>query len=252
METEQTKACNFKPMEFQYTRLTCEVWTLKQVAVLDPDPITNETIKIKQCFKCKSYWKVFEEYDSHHGTARVCLRVNEKINIFNRNYSFDSSELIDLEKETTNLNSIYNHKTELLTSNKVPLIQSDNKFKILLLIALITSPIWVLLFFHFIPDKISENNLYEDGIKTVAKIKFYTIEREAGTGKLGVLNKHDVKIANYIYQDNQNNEFKGKVKSELVPISLDSTLQVLYMENNPRDHLVIKRDGNGILGKPRE
>ncbi|PWK22858.1 hypothetical protein LX92_02796 [Maribacter polysiphoniae] len=238
-------------MEFQYTRLTCEVWTLKEIAILGTDPDTNETIKIMQCFKCKTYWKVFEEYDSHHGTARVCVKENEEIEIFNRNYSFDSSEIIDIRK-TTSLNNKNNQIIEPPLPNKVYSKQSDNKFKILLLTALITSPIWVLLFFHFIPDKISENNLYEDGIKTVAKIEFYTIEKEAGSGKLGGQNKHDVKIANYVYRDNHNNEFKGKVKSGLVPISLDSTIQVLFLENNPSKHLVIKRDGNGVLGKPRE
>jgi len=232
VETEKIKACNFRPIEYQYPRLTCEVWTLSDIAVLDSDPKTNETIKIKQCFKC--------------------IKENEKINIFNRDYSFDSSEIIDIKRKTTSSNNRNNHKTEILLSNNVPVKQSDNKFKIVLIILLITCPIWVLLFFHFVPDKISGNYLYENGIKTVAKIEFYTIEKESGNGKLGGLNKHEVRFANYIYRDNENNEFKGKVKSGLVPISIDSTLHVLFMKNNPRKHLVIKTNGDGILGKPRK
>ena len=115
---------------------------------------------------------------------------------------------------------------------------------------LIISPALALLFFHFIPNEISKNNLYKNGIKTVAKIEFYSTEKEPGTGKFGMLSTNFTKYINYSYLDIKKNEFRGKIKSKLVfSTTLDSTFQVLFLKDNPTEHLLIISDKNHILGK---
>lgn len=127
----------------------------------------------------------------------------------------------------------------------------SDKIEMVLLALLITSPIWCLVFFHYLPDKAMENRLFDKGIRTTAKVEFYSMEKKSGSGKLGVFNKHNVTMANYIYYDDQNNAYKGKVKFGEFRINNDSTFLVLYLKTNPREHLVIKTEGKGILGQTR-
>ncbi|MDO6602503.1 hypothetical protein [Arenibacter palladensis] len=135
--------------------------------------------------------------------------------------------------------------------NKVNTSRIKERIVNLILILLISSPIWVLLIFHFLPDKISVANLYQEGVKTKAKVEFYSKEKEAGSGKLGGLNTHNIIVANYFYYDRQNNLYKGKIKSSVVKILRDSVIQILYLEKNPNHHLVINTDGKGKLGQTR-
>ena len=135
--------------------------------------------------------------------------------------------------------------------NKATTSSAKEKIVNLSLILFISSPIWVLLFFHFLPDKISANKLYEEGVKTNAKVEFYSIEKEAGSGKLGGLNTHDITMVNYFYYDKEKDIYKGKVKSSEVKISKDSIIQILYLEQNPNRHLVITLGRKGKLGQTR-
>lgn len=125
------------------------------------------------------------------------------------------------------------------------------KTKLILLITIITSPFWILLFFHFLPDLVNKKRLDKHGIKTIGKIEFYSKEKIAGPGKLGGLNTRDIMVANYIYFDNKNKIFKEKAKSSEVKVSTDSTLKVLFLKKEPTIHLVISRSGKGSLGKTR-
>ena len=56
--------------------------------------------------------------------------------------------------------------------NKATTSSAKEKIVNLSLILFISSPIWVLLFFHFLPDKISANKLYEEGVKQMPKLSF--------------------------------------------------------------------------------
>jgi hypothetical protein len=51
-------------------------------------------IDIYQCSKCSTYYKVREEYDSHHGVNKICVKINERIELlFGEILEFKESEL---------------------------------------------------------------------------------------------------------------------------------------------------------------
>ncbi len=69
IEDRKPPYCNFESGQDGYETLTCEKWTLSEVKILGHEESVgwHRTIKIHKCFKCKNHWKIFEEYDSHHG-----------------------------------------------------------------------------------------------------------------------------------------------------------------------------------------
>lgn len=65
-------------------------------------------IEIYQCSKCSTYYKIREEYDSHHGVNKICVRINEQIDLlFGEILEFKESELSEtaVEKKITVANS---------------------------------------------------------------------------------------------------------------------------------------------------
>lgn len=53
-------------------------------------------IEIYQCSKCSTYYKIREEYDSHHGINKICIKLNDKIELlFGETLEFTESELIE-------------------------------------------------------------------------------------------------------------------------------------------------------------
>ena len=72
--------------------------SFRKKAFTEEESIGNyKKIKIHFCFKCNGYWKIFEEYDTHHGYFRHAIRVGEKLNIWNKEYSFNAKEIDEID-----------------------------------------------------------------------------------------------------------------------------------------------------------
>jgi hypothetical protein len=64
-------------------------------------------IEIYQCSKCSTYYKIREEYDSHHGINNICIKINERVDLlFGEILEFKESEITEsVEKKITVANS---------------------------------------------------------------------------------------------------------------------------------------------------
>lgn len=62
---------------------------------------------IYQCSRCSTYYKIREEYDSHHGINKICIKLNERIDLmFGETFEFKESELLEnFDKKITVANS---------------------------------------------------------------------------------------------------------------------------------------------------
>ena len=89
MQTE-SRHCNFESHQSGYKNLTCEKWTLSQKVVLEKEEAIgwHQVIKTYKCFKCGCNWKVFEEYDSHHGYNYFALKEGKTATVWGKTHSF--------------------------------------------------------------------------------------------------------------------------------------------------------------------
>jgi hypothetical protein len=85
-----------------YFGLSCSPKHLSKIKdVSSVETIGNHIkIGIYQCLKCSTYYKIREEYDSHHGFNNTCIRLNEKAEIGNGEiFEFLESDLLNSSGE---------------------------------------------------------------------------------------------------------------------------------------------------------
>ncbi|QSE98992.1 hypothetical protein [Fulvivirga lutea] len=101
MKITEYTYCNFEPGQDNTKNLTCEKFTVSELKTIQEEEAIgwHKTIKIYKCRKCNNYWKIFEEYDSHHGYVREALKLNEKAMIWNEQQDFNTSEIIEFLPE---------------------------------------------------------------------------------------------------------------------------------------------------------
>ncbi len=90
--------CNFDSSLSKICNLTCQEHLLEKVKENMIDEFIGGHFKatIYRCVKCKNYWKVFEEYDSHHGFFREAIKPNESISHFELEIKFEEKEITDI------------------------------------------------------------------------------------------------------------------------------------------------------------
>lgn len=75
--------CGHPKERKQYHNFTCSRRTLLLIKQISFDETIgySEKISIFKCRKCNEYWKILEVFDSHKGTYRQCLKLNESVEI---------------------------------------------------------------------------------------------------------------------------------------------------------------------------
>ena len=98
---KMNRKCNFRPGQGGIKHLTCERYTVseKKIVQFKESIGTHEKITIEKCFKCGEFWKIYEEYDGHHGYYRICVSLGEEIKDYGIILSLKEKEIIDLLDE---------------------------------------------------------------------------------------------------------------------------------------------------------
>ncbi|MCA6435469.1 MAG: hypothetical protein IM592_03245 [Bacteroidetes bacterium] len=64
--------------------LSCVTKNLTKIKDISFNEAIGNHVKIEiyQCSKCSTYYKIREEYDSHHGVNKICIKLNESVELF--------------------------------------------------------------------------------------------------------------------------------------------------------------------------
>lgn len=87
--------CNFEPDQANIKRLSCEAWRLTEIKVLKNEEWIGGHFKLAifKCSKCENYWKIGEEFDSHHGYYKEAIKLNDSMQLNGEEISFSIGEL---------------------------------------------------------------------------------------------------------------------------------------------------------------
>jgi hypothetical protein len=238
------KYCNFKPNQGDFRNLTCEKWTVSERKVISQNESigSHKSIKISFCFKCKGYWKIFEEYDTHHGYFRHAIKLGEKLNIWGKEYSFcrdeingiDSSEFYKIPD-----GKLDNKKSEIKANEKIS-SEENGKSKINLKGKLKLGLLFALLSFAIIYPAykiILKNRINKTGIETKSFLK----EKKRTLGGKTLRYNYYFKLSYKLRNGNIESTEKTVNKQEYNLYNEGDSISIIYDKSFTKE-LVINRE----------
>ena len=222
------KYCNFKPNQGGFRNLTCEKWTVseKKVISLNESIGSHKSIKISFCFKCKGYWKIFEEYDTHHGYFRHAIKLGEKLNIWEKEYSFCRDEINGIDSS-----EFYKIPDEKLDHEKSE-INLKGKLKLGLLFALLSFAI-----IYPTYKIILKNRINKTGIETTSFLK----EKKRTLGGKTLRYNYYFKLSYKLRNGNIESTEKNVNKQEYNLYNEGDSISIIYDKSFTKEVVITRK-----------
>ena len=222
------KYCNFKPNQGDFRNLTCEKWTVSEKKIISHNESigSHKSIKISFCFKCKGYWKIFEEYDTHHGYFRHAIKLGEKLNIWEKEYSFCRDEINGIDSS-----EFYKIPDEKLDHEKSE-INLKGKLKLGLLFALLSFAI-----IYPTYKIILKNRINKTGIETTSFLK----EKKRTLGGKTLRYNYYFKLSYKLRNGNIESTEKNVNKQEYNLYNEGDSISIIYDKSFTKEVVITRK-----------